>query len=122
MTFQDIYNRIIPHWGDKIEFDDGKIISNIYSATPGFLSEKLSNKWNKIEETVGNEDKFGELMVWTIFQIIHKHAKINFLNGNYSIKTEDLNQEEIEEQYFENLKGEGWEEELKNYKREKNVP
>lgn len=76
MTFIEIYNRIIPLWGDKIDFLDGRIFDPegktptiIPSADYTFQSDSLSRQWDGIENAVGHDDTFGDLMVWTMYQV-----------------------------------------------------
>jgi len=124
MTFTEIYNRIINLWGDKIEFSDGIIFEPI-DKTPGttptgeksFQSNSFRKQWDKIEEIVGTDDTYGDLMVWTMYQVFHRHAVQLFQQNIYTLKPTDISKKEIEEQYFNNLNAESWEEELLNYKR-----
>jgi hypothetical protein len=126
MTFIEVYNRIIPHWGDIIDFSDGVISKseNIVD-TPGttpneegyFHSDSFRRQWDKIEETVGHDDTYGDLMVWTMYQLFHRHARQLFQDKVFYLNPREIEKEKIEEQYFINLNGESWEEELKNYKR-----
>ncbi len=124
MTFIEIYNRIINHWGDKIDFSDGVLFEPDHK-TPGttptddksFQSNLFSKQWDNIEEIVGTDDTYGDLMVWTMYQVFHRHAVQLFQKNIYQLKPTDIDKKEIEEQYFNNLNAESWEEELLNYKR-----
>ncbi len=114
MTFAEIYDRIIPFWGNVIEFHDGELIGDGL-----FRSANLGTLWDKIEAEVGNEDTFGALMVWTTYQEIHKYALQLFENKVYSLNPKDIDKKDLEESYFQNLKVEGWEHELSLYERKK---
>lgn len=126
MTFKEIYDRIIPLWGSKIDFSDG-VISNPENAleTPttsplsnnSFYSKTLSLLWDTVEETVGYEDTFGDAMVWAMYQVFHTNARYLFQNGIFSLDPMTVGKQEIEEQYFSNLHDESWEEELSQYER-----
>ncbi|PSR55613.1 hypothetical protein AHMF7605_19930 [Adhaeribacter arboris] len=126
MTFKEIYDRIIPLWGDRIDFSDGYIIQperkykNLRSVTDSedyFYSPKLSNLWNSIEENIEEKDTYGELMVWTIYQVFHKYARERFEQDIFSFSPEEIENKIIEEHYFKNLNEEGWEDELLQYQR-----
>lgn len=127
MTFEEIYNRIIPLWSDTIEFEDSKQEPKNAIDTPGtkpsggeyFYSKKLNNQWDNVERIVGTEDSFGDLMVWTMFQIFSQKARKLAKNGTYSFNPTEIDKDEIEKQYFENLQGNTWEEELLAYERKK---
>lgn len=75
MTFIEIYNRIIPLWGDEIDFLDGRIFDpegrspgTIPSGDYPFQSDSLSRQWDGIEKAIRHDDTFGDLMVWTIIK------------------------------------------------------
>jgi len=112
MTFKEIYDRIIPLWGDLINISDAQEVkpkNTIY--TPGttpsngrfFRFKSLSLLWDKIEESVGHKDTFGDQMVWTMYQVFHRHASRLFSNGIFVFDPRAIDKKEIEEQYFNNL-------------------
>ncbi len=120
MTFKEIYDRIIPLWGDKIDFSDGYIIQperkykNLRNATDSkdyFYSKNLSNQWNSLEETIAEDDAPGRLMVWTIFQVFQKYAREKFEQNVFFFSPEEIDKRAIEEQYIKNLSEEEWEDE-----------
>ena len=57
-------------------------------------------------------------MVWTMYQIFHRHAIELFQKGIFELIPNSISKKEIEEQYFINLNEESWEKELSIYKRE----
>ncbi len=124
MKFVEIYNRIITHWGDKIDFSDGAIFEPEHK-TPGttpsgedsFQSNSFSRKWGEIEEIVGLDDTFGDLMVWTMYQVFHRHARQLFRKNIFTLNPKDISKTEIGNQYYDNLHAESWEEELTKYER-----
>lgn len=126
MTFKAIYDSIIPLWGETIDFSDGMIIESknalkTLGGTPAnttnFYSQTLSNQWAAVEEVVEKEDTFRRLMVWTMYQVFHRHAHTLFEQEILSLKPAAIDKEEIEAQYFKNLKDENWEDELAQYER-----
>ncbi|ADQ82997.1 hypothetical protein J5295_08800 [Riemerella anatipestifer] len=78
MKFIDIYKRILPLWGTEIHFQDANLVGN-----NGMHSIQFYKKWNEVENNVSEDDKFGDLMVWTMFQIFHK-TTINKIKQNIS--------------------------------------
>ncbi len=124
MKFVEIYNRIITHWGDKIDFSDGAIFEPEHK-TPGttpsgedsFQSHSFSRQWDEIEEIVGHDDTYGDLMVWTMYQVFHRHARQLFRKSIFTLNPNEISKTEIEKQYYDNLQAESWEEELTKYER-----
>ena len=118
MKFKEIYERILPLWGNNIKFSDAEIINGSVFDEENFYSKKLEKKWDEIQELVGEEDTYADLMVWTMYKIFIKHAAIAANKEINYIKISTIDQKEIEVEYFENLHQESWEEELLNYERE----
>lgn len=82
-----------------------------------FYSRNLSNLWNSVEKVIKKENFYGELMIWTIFQVFHNYARKKFEQNIFSFLPEEIDRNDIEKQYFKNLSEEGWEDELSNYTR-----
>lgn len=119
MMFTEIYDRIIPLWGNLIDFSDGSAIDTPEKKPINdgyFRSNSFSQLWDNVEEIVGHDDTFGDLMVWTMYQVFAKHARRLFLQGVFVLEPKTIDKKEIEEQYFMNLHVEGWEAELAVYK------
>jgi len=126
MTFKDIYDSVIPVWGEQIGFSDGMLLEakpskKAFGATPAaaanFFSPALSKYWNEVEETIGKENTYADLMVWTMYQIFHRHARQLFEQGTFSLNPTSIAKSEIEAQYFHNLQEDAWAEELAHYER-----
>lgn len=128
MTFKEVYSRILPLWGETIEFSDAIILepkkpyANKKSGLAAkekdhFYSKMISSQWNAIEEAVEEEDEWGKLMVWTMYQVFHQHARKKFEQDQFSLSPREVDKKEIEEQYFRNLKEDGWEEQFAHYER-----
>ena len=112
MTFIEIYNRIIPLWGETVVYRDGiPLLEN------GFTSNMFSSQWNNVEKIVGDKDAFAELMAWTMYQVFHTNARNLFIVGVVEFDPRTIEKNEIEKQYFENLHTESWEKELSKYER-----
>lgn len=123
MRFDEIYNRVIPYWGDKIEFDDGQDTPPKGKLAQGnwdnyFYSPKMSMLWDKVENEVNadcGETSWFTLMVWTMWQEFHKTARQSFKNGTFQFDPKNVSKESIEKRYFTNLNDEFYEKELKLY-------
>lgn len=119
MKFKEIYDRILPLWGNNINFSDAETTDGSTTFTvENFFSKKMEKKWDEIQENVGEDDTYGDLMVWTMFVVFQRNAaKLANQNINY-FKSSSISSEEIEEEYYDNLQQESWEEELAGYERE----
>ena len=124
MRFDEIYNRVIPYWGEKIEFDDGKDIPPKGKLAPGynwdkyFYSPRMSKLWDKVEDEVYkdfNETSWYDLMVWTMWQEFHQKARLSYKKGIFQFDPKNVRKEIIENRYFTNLQDELFEKELKLY-------
>lgn len=115
MTFNEIYSRIIEHWGETIDFSDGGFVDTkpITNRKPGFCSKLFNQQWQKIEKEVGHEDIYSDLMVWTLYLVFHRHAEELFRRNIFSLNPRYISKQEIEELYFANLS----EKELAGYER-----
>ncbi len=127
MKFTDVYNRIIIKWSEEILISDGyrtskdkgyePTPSNLPSGGESYYFPTLSKVWGQVEEAVGHEDTWGDLMVWTMFQVFHAKGKELLESGAEHLKTKEVSPKLIEQQYFINLQSEGWEEERFAYER-----
>ncbi len=120
MEFQEIYDRVLPLWGDTIDFSDGYIIQpekkfkNLKKEADNsdyFYSKKLSNQWNALEEQIAEEDAEGRLMLWTMFQVYQQHARKKFEQNVLAFLPQEIDKKEIEEQFLKNVREEEWEDE-----------
>lgn len=119
MKFKEIYDRILPLWGNNINFSDAETTDGSTTFTEeNFFSKKMEKKWDEIQENVGEDDTYGDLMVWTMFVVFQRNAaKLANQNINY-FKSSSISSEEIEAEYYDNLQQDSWEEELAGYERE----
>lgn len=126
MRFDEIYNRVVPFWGETIEFDDGQDTPPKGKLAPGnwdkyFYSPKMSQLWDKVENEVYiayNETSWYDLMVWTMWQEFHETARLSFKKGLFQFDPKNVSREIIENRYFTNLNDEVYSKELKLYIRE----
>lgn len=118
MKFNEIYDRILPLWGNNINFSDAETTdNNLLFTEDNFFSKKMEKKWDQVQEIVGEDDTYGDLMVWTMYQVFQAQAaKLCNQKIDY-FKTSSINPAEVEELYFDNLHHESWEEELAGYER-----
>jgi len=117
MTFTEIYHYVLPFWGLEIAFSDAEFI-DLGDGEMGFSSNRFAALWNRVEKEVGYENSFYELMVWTMYQVFHSHAKTMFENDIFHLNPQEIDMWEIEEQYFLNLSEPLWKKELAEYERE----
>jgi len=113
MKFIEIYNRVLPFWGEEINLSNAKLLSD-----NGMISIELSKRWNEVESRMAEDDTFGDLMTWTMFQIFNKYAIEKIKTGVYYLVPIEVSKYEIEQQYFENLNCEFYKKELSEYERE----
>jgi hypothetical protein len=126
MTFKEIYQRIIPLWGNEVAFADGlvmetkrpfKTLSGASGAKSHFYTKSLSDQWQAVADTIAPGDAYGELMVWTLYQVFQQQARMLFEKNVFAFSPADIPEKEIEAQYFKNLQDQGWEEQLAGYER-----
>lgn len=118
MKFEEIFNRILPLWGNNINFSDAETVDGSNDFTQqNFYSKKLEKKWDEIQELVGEADTYGDLMVWTMYNVYQRNAALLCNQKINYFKTEAISAQEMEVEYFENLHQQSWEEELAGYER-----
>lgn len=128
MTFTEVFHRILALWPEQISIADGRVIQHDgqHEPTPhtapsggdAWLFETLSRVSDEVEERIDHRaDTWGSLMAWTMFQVFHAKAKELREMDLDTLPTRTIDQRIIEEQYYENLHGEDWSEELAAYRR-----
>ncbi|HVV55325.1 MAG TPA: hypothetical protein VHC47_08375 [Mucilaginibacter sp.] len=122
MKFSEVYNAVISFWGDEIDISDFIINEESYSLPNGdkyhghsAYSKNLSLKWDEVEEAIGTNNLYMELMVWTMYQIFTEASKNLFLKDHSKLSPKDVDKKSIEKQYFKNLRERGWQQELTGY-------
>ena len=116
MTFSEIFHNVVPYWGIEINFMDGEFI-DLGEGDLGFSSNQFANLWKQVEQEVGYENSYNELMVWTMYQVFHKHAMQRFEEEIHYLRPQEIDIWEIEEQFFQNLSQPIWKKELAAYER-----
>ena len=126
MTFLEIYQRIIPLWGREISFADGllletkrnyKTLSGAAGAKSHFYSKTFSDQWQQAADALAPGDAYGDLMVWTLYQVFWEYARKEFEQNKYAFSPAAVPKQEIEAQYYKNLQDQGWEAQLAQYER-----
>jgi hypothetical protein len=115
MKFTEIYGTVIKFWPEEIIINDNGVP---ISVNAGHFFPSLTKAWDFVEETVGNQNPWLDLMVWTLFQQFHSEAKKAILSGKGTLMTRDVSLKKIETKYFENLHAEDWKKYLKDYERD----
>jgi hypothetical protein len=122
MKFSEIYNFVIPYWGDVINISDLSINKQLQSSTGDAKADSyskrsanLSLKWNEVEEIIGIDNPYAELMIWTMYQLFHEASEMLFLQGQFQIFPKKVDKIQIQDRYFKNLQNNEWERELAGY-------
>ena len=79
---------------EEIDISDGELRND-----NGFFSQKLSKAWHSAEDKnaiTGNDVDF---MIWSVFGLLHKMSRENFSKGIYSVSLNDINHEELKQEY-----------------------
>ena len=87
------------------------------SRASSFYSKNLSDAWTKAREAAASETAAGQLMIWTIYQLLSRIAQENVAAGITEIKPAELPKADLEEQFHKNLLEEEMTEELEKYER-----
>ena len=113
MTFSEVYNRILAFWPENIRIADGAPTSG-----GGWYSETLSRAHSEVESGINHEeDTWGSLMVWTMYQVFHTEAERLRGLGSDALLTRNVARESIEAKFHENLQPPEWSQELAAYQR-----
>jgi hypothetical protein len=77
-----------------IDISDGELKNG-----NGFFSENLSKVWHSAEESTGTTGRDIDFMIWSVFGLLHKMSRENFSKGIYSVSLNDINHEELKQEY-----------------------
>lgn len=110
MKFTEIFNNVRKHWSDDIDISDGKLLPG-----NGALFPKISNEWRRVELEFDENDDWHGLMVWSMFGVIHSKAKALFAQNKKVVNLNEIDLQDFEKVYFEDLHVEGYEEMLSEY-------
>ena len=123
MKFATIYDRVSSLWPHSIDISDGYRVEG-GSSTPSncpigevpYFFPNLSKAWDIAEEQVDVEnDTWGDMMVWTMFQELHKQSKKLLAERVTYLELDKICIESIEKRYRENLQGDEWDDERVEY-------
>jgi hypothetical protein len=126
MTFLQIYERVLPLWGEAITFADGvmmespkhyKTLSGAAGATRHFYSKSFSDQWKRAADALPPDDAYGDLMVWTLYQVFQEQASQLAEKNQYAFSPAAISKKIVEERYYKNLHDQGWEDQLAGYER-----
>ena len=111
MKFNDLYSKTIVYFPNEIDISDGKYIED----SDGYYFGSLSNAWNMAEPRA--ENKWQDLLIWTIFGYLHKKARSLFNSKESEIMTLPtvIDIEDLEKDFLSDLQEEGYEDMLKEY-------
>ena len=97
MTMENIEKLIqdtLKLFPEEIDISDGELRND-----NGFFSQKLSKAWHSAEDKnaiTGNDVDF---MIWSVFGLLHKMSRENFSKGICSVSLNDINHEELKQEY-----------------------
>lgn len=109
MKFEDIYKVSIQSWPYKIDLNDAKLIEEIN----GLYSRNLSIAWDIAEQAATNE--WESLMVWAIFQTLHKMATELFKRGKHDLFINAIVIPEVKTLYLKMLQQDEYQDMLKEF-------
>ena len=113
MTFSEVYERILTFWPENIQIADGAPTSG-----NGWYSATLSRTLDEVEDGINHQqDTWGSLMVWTMFQVFHAEAERLRGLGSDTLVTRNVARDSIEAKFHESLQAPEWSQELAAYQR-----
>ena len=65
----------------------------------GFFSCELSKAWHRAEESTGTTGKDIDFMIWSIFRVLHRKGRENFVHGIYCVSLNEIDMEELQMEY-----------------------
>lgn len=109
MNFNELYKQASELWPNQIDISDGVSSGN------GFFTE-LARLWNKAEFDAKGINEWLELMTWVIYVNLHTLAKERLGTEFTYITINDLDKEKVIGTLLENLRSEGYESMLEEFK------
>ena len=88
---------------EEIDISDGKLRND-----NGFFSQKLSKAWHSAEDRNAITCNDVDFMIWSVFGLLHKMSRENFSKGIYSVSLNDINHEELKQEYKKALQEAEW--------------
>ncbi|MFL0267980.1 hypothetical protein [Candidatus Clostridium radicumherbarum] len=116
-TFEAKFNEVLNAWPFEIDLSDGEVLSE-----SGFYSENLSIIWNNVEAVVGYNDSCKDMMVWTIYKVLHKKARESFIKNIYKLYPTSIRINEYKSQFYSDLlDSEDYKDVLNEFEKENNI-
>jgi hypothetical protein len=111
MKFKDLYKKTISYYPAEIDISDGQI----FKKPTGFLSNNLRIAWNEAE--VSSENDWEDLLIWNIYQMLHKKAWLLHESNMSKLMIVDsvIDLADLKKMFLEALHVEGYEDMLKEY-------
>ena len=88
---------------EEIDISDGELRND-----NGFFSQKLSKAWHSAEDKNAITGNGVDFMIWSVFGLLHKMSRENFSRGIYSVSLNDINHEELKQEYKKALQEAEW--------------
>lgn len=79
---------------------------------------KLSSVWDEIEIKSKLMGEWHSLMAWLIFACFHDKARIQFVNGEKSVKKSQIEIRELNNGLIKNLRLEGYEDMFEEFEKD----
>ena len=119
MKFEAILHPVLDLWPERIPLDDHRgplpCSEGHDDCKPGHLFPELSRVWGDIEDEIGSDDPWRELMVWTLYQEFHAQSIRRVRSERLVLETRWVSREAIERRYRANLATDGWTRLLPSY-------
>ena len=108
MTFDELYNSILPLWGKQIDISDvieivpKKKKSPILSSSlhPAYYSSSLSHIYGEVKAKISTDNITGHLLAWCIYEHIQKNIVGWISAKNTVISFDQLSPKEIEKNFM----------------------
>ena len=93
-NIENLINDTVKLFPEIIDISDGELRSD-----NGFLSSQLSQAWHRAEESTGTTGSDIDFMIWSIFRVLHRKSRENFIKEIYCISLNDIDMEELKKEY-----------------------
>jgi hypothetical protein len=97
MNFSRALNESLRFWPESIDISDGTITND------GGNFPQLSAVWCEAEEMGTRWSEWHQLSIWAIFCGLHRMARVNFKEGNFTLEKRALDRAYLETKFAESL-------------------
>lgn len=87
---ESLVNDTLKLFPETIDISDGELRSD-----EGFYFQTLYNAWHSAEDKNGISDNDIDFMIWSVFRLLHRKSRENFINGIYRVSLNEINKEDI---------------------------